>query len=159
MAVKENNGLIYGVGKVTFGGKEIGWLSQEGLQPKGEAKQTTPVYAAQVHDGPVDELVSTPSTVAFGFKLIQLNPEMCKDLFGAYEAPDGFEDLEGAFTVECVSGHTIEIPRARLSGELADSISMSGVLSYDCTVTCLKPTEAGKARYRIVPPQTEKTEG
>ncbi|MBD9093836.1 MAG: hypothetical protein EGQ20_15095 [Bacteroides oleiciplenus] len=163
MAVKENNGLIYGVGKVMFNGKEIGWVSQDGLQPKGEAKQTTPVYAAQVHDGPVDELVSTPSTIAFGFKLIQLIPEMCKDLFGgtissvdgAYEAPEGFKDLEGAFKVECVSGHTIEIPRARLSGELADSINMSGVLSYDCTVKCLKPTEAGKARYRIVPPQTE----
>ena len=163
MAVKENNGLIYGVGKVMFNGKEIGWVSQDGLQPKGEAKQTTPVYAAQVHDGPVDELVSTPSTIAFGFKLIQLIPEMCKDLFGgtissvdgAYAAPEGFKDLEGAFKVECVSGHTIEIPRARLSGELADSINMSGVLSYDCTVKCLKPTEAGKARYRIVPPQTE----
>ena len=82
MAVKDNNGLIYGIGKLKFNNKEIGWISQEGLSPKGEAKQTTPIYAAQVQDGPVDEITSSPGTTAFGFKLIQLKPEMCKDLFG-----------------------------------------------------------------------------
>ena len=163
MAIKENNGLVYGIGKLMFNSEEIGWISQEGLTSKGEARQTTPVYAAQVHDGPVDELVNTPSTTIFGFKLIQLQPEMCKKLFGgtiaasdgAYEPPTDFKDLEGLFVVECVSGHKIEIPRGKISGELADSVSMSGVLSYDCTVKCLKPMEDGKARYRIVPPQTE----
>lgn len=161
MAVKENNGLIYGVGKLKFNGKEIGWISQEGLSPKGEAKQTTPIYAAQVQDGPVDEITSNPGTTAFGFKLIQLEPAMCKELFGgtvaaadgAYEPPTEFKDLEGPFEVECVSGHKISIPRAKMSGELADSINMSGVLSYDCTVKCLKPLEANVARYRIIPPQ------
>lgn len=161
MAVKKNNGLVYGIGKLLFRGKEIGWISQDGLSPKGEAKQTTPVYAAQVHDGPVDELTSTPGTTAFGFKLIQLNAQNCVDLFGgtvneadgAYEAPDDFKDLEGPFVVECVSGHKIEVLRAKISGELADSINMSGVLSYDCTVKCLKPVEEGKKRFRIIPPQ------
>ena len=57
--------------------------------------------------------------------------------------------------MECVSGHKIEIPRAKMSGELADSINMNGVLSYDCTVKCLKPLETGVTRYRIVPPQTQ----
>lgn len=116
-----------------------------------------------MHDGPVAELTSNPGTTAFGFKLIQLKPEACKDLFGgtvatadgAYEPPAEFKDLEGPFEVECVSGHKIEIPRAQMSGELADSINMSGVLSYDCTVKCLKPLEEGVARYRIVPPQTQ----
>ena len=36
MAVKDNNGLIYGIGKLKFNNKEIGWISQEGLSPKGE---------------------------------------------------------------------------------------------------------------------------
>lgn len=40
-----------------------------------------------------------------------------------------------------------------MSGELADSINMSGVLSYDCTVKCLKPAGENVARYRIIPPQ------
>lgn len=78
MAVKDNNGLIYGIGTLKFNSEEIGWISQDGLSPKGEAKQTTPIYAAQVHDGPVDELTSNPGSTAFGFKLIQLTPEMCK---------------------------------------------------------------------------------
>ena len=163
MAVKENNGLVYGIGKLSFCGKEIGWITQDGLQSKGEAKQSTPVYAAQVHDGPVDELTSNPGSTAFGFKLIKLDAQNCVDLFGgsvnevdgAYEAPDDFKDLEGPFVVKCVSGHTIEVPWAKMSGQLADSINMSGVLCYDCTVKCLKPTEKGKNRYRIVPPQTE----
>ena len=60
MAVKENNGLIYGIGKLSFCGKEIGWISQDGLAPAGEDVQTTPIYAAQVTDGPVDELVTSP---------------------------------------------------------------------------------------------------
>lgn len=162
MAVKENNGLIYGIGKLKFNNKEIGWISQEGLSPKGEAKQTTPIFAAQVHDGPVDEITSNPGSIAFGFKLIQLKPEICKELFGgtigtqdgAYEPPVEFEDLEGPFEVECVSGHKIDIPRAKMSGELADSINMSGVLSYDCTVKCLKPLDKDTPRYRIIPPQT-----
>ena len=34
MAVKDNNGLIYGIGKLKFNNKEIGWISQEGLSPK-----------------------------------------------------------------------------------------------------------------------------
>ena len=121
MAVKDNNGLIYGIGTLKFNSEEIGWISQDGLSPKGEAKQTTPIYAAQVHDGPVDELTSNPGSTAFGFKLIQLTPEMCKKLFGgtvaaadgAYEPPTDFKDLEGPFEVECVSGYKIEIPRAR----------------------------------------------
>lgn len=167
MAVKDNKGLVYGIGELTFMGKKIGWISQEGLTAKGDAKQTTPIYAAQVHDGPVEEITSNPGTTAFGFKLIQLQPEMCKDLFGgtvaaadgAYEPPTEFKDLEGPFEVECVSGHKISIPRARMSGALADSINMSGVLSYDCTVTCLKPLEEGKARYRIIPPQEAAQEG
>lgn len=161
MAVKEDNGLIYGIGKLKFNNKEIGWISQEGLIPKGDAKQTTPIYAAQVHDGPVDEIVSNPGTIAFGFKLIQLKPENCKDLLGgtvsetdgAYEPPETFSDLEGEFEVDCVSGHKIQVPRAKMSGEFSDSINMNGVLGFDCTVKCLKPLEEGKKRYRIVPPQ------
>nr|DAP92578.1 MAG TPA: GW (Gly-Tryp) dipeptide domain [Caudoviricetes sp.] len=46
MAVKDNNGLIYGIGTLKFNSEEIGWISQDGLSPKGEAKQTTPIYAA-----------------------------------------------------------------------------------------------------------------
>lgn len=161
MAIKENNGLVYGIGKLKFNNKEIGWISQDGLSPKGEAKQTTAIYAAQVHDGPVDEITSNPGTTAFGFKLIQLTPEKCKDVLGgtvsatdgAYEPPADFKDLEGPFEVECVSGHKIEIPRAKISGELADAVNMNGTLSYDCTVKCLKPLEENKTRYRIVPPQ------
>ena len=36
MAVKDNNGLVYGIGKLKFNSKEIGWISQEGLSPKGD---------------------------------------------------------------------------------------------------------------------------
>ena len=161
MAVKENNGLIYGIGKLMFSGKEIGWISQDGLAPAGEDAQTTPIYAAQVPDGPVDELVTSPGTIAFSFTLIQLNAQNCVDLLGgeirekdgAYDPPEAFTNLEGPFEVDCVSGHKIEIPRGKINGKLANNINMSGVLGFACTVKCLKPTETGKKRYRIIPPQ------
>lgn len=163
MAVKENNGLIYGIGKLSFCGKEIGWISQDGLAPAGEDVQTTPIYAAQVTDGPVDELVTSPGSTAFTFTLIQLNAQSCVDLLGgevsakdgAYEPPESFTNLEGPFVVDCVSGHKIEIPRGKISGKITNNINMSGVLGFACTVKCLKPTETGKKRYRIIPPQAE----
>ena len=128
MAVKENNGLIYGIGKLMFSGKEIGWISQDGLAPAGEDAQTTPIYAAQVPDGPVDELVTSPGTIAFSFTLIQLNAQNCVDLLGGeISEKDGAYEPPEAFT--------------------------SGVLGFACTVKCLKPTETGKKRYRIIPPQ------
>ncbi len=163
MAVKENNGLVYGIGKLTFCGKVIGWISQDGLAAAGEDAQTTPIYAAQVPDGPVDELVTSPGTTAFNFTLIQLHAQNCVDLLGgevsetdgAYEPPETFTNLEGPFGVDCVSGHKIEIPRGKISGKLANNLNMSGVLGFLCTLKCLKPTEEGKKRYRIIPPQAE----
>lgn len=166
MAEKENNGLIYGIGTLSFCGKEIGWISQDGLTMAGEDAQTTPIYAAQVTDGPVDELVTSPGTTAFSFTLIQLNAQNCVDLLGgevnaadgAYEPPEKFTNLEGPFVVECVSGHKIEIPRGKINGKLANNINMSGVLGFACTVKCLKSTEKGKKRYRMIPPQEDAQE-
>lgn len=100
MAVKENNGLIYGIGKLSFCGKEIGWISQDGLAPAGEDVQTTPIYAAQVTDGPVDELVTSPGSTAFTFTLIQLNAQSCVDLLGGeVSAKDGHTNLPRALPI------------------------------------------------------------
>ena len=62
-------------------------------------------------------------------------------------------DIETPITIECGSGHTIEIERAKLSGSFANAINRKGVLGYKCKIQVLQPTDATKKAITITPPQ------
>ena len=76
------DGLIYGLAHLKFKGKEIGLISEEGLQPAGSAPSTTDIYAAQVKDGPVMTLTTNPGKKAFTCTLIELNAESLVNTIG-----------------------------------------------------------------------------
>ncbi|MDR0937989.1 MAG: hypothetical protein LBN29_01350 [Mediterranea sp.] len=137
--------LIYGIALVKFGGVEIGWLSQDGLQPAGTAPSSTPIYAAQVKDGPVISLLTTPGLTAFTATLIDLSAEAMINVIGGttddnggYEPPEKWEK-SGVMDIKCDSGHTIRLYNAKVSGtDFGNGINTSNVLGLGIRIEVMK---------------------
>lgn len=153
-----SNGLIYGIASVKFKNKEIGYISQDGLQPAGNAPSFTDIYAAQVQSGPVGSLMSSPGSDAFTFNLIQLKAENLADTVGGTAGADGSWTppltviSNGQMDIKTISGHIFRIFNARLSRNgMQNGINMSNVLSFGFRVDMELPAD-GSAFYKIFPP-------
>lgn len=153
-----SNGLIYGVGAVKFKSKTIGYISQDGMQPAGNAPSFTDIFAAQVQSGPVGSLMSSPGSDAFTFNLIQLKAENLVDTIGGTAGTDGSWTppltvmSNGPMDITTMSGHTIRIFNARLSRNgMQNGINMSNVLAFGFRVDMELPAD-GSAFYKIFPP-------
>lgn len=154
----ESDGILYGVESIHFQGKELGWISEEGLTPGGEAPTKTRIYAAQKRDAPVKVLKSNPGTMLWSFVLIQLMASNLVDVMGGtaevdgtYTPDEGEKELQGVFDLKLVSGQTIRMYNALLTANFANNINMSGVLGVSCEIEVMKP-EGGGASYKIFPP-------
>lgn len=153
-----NDGLIYGLDELVFGTKTFGFISEEGLQAGGDAPSTTQIRAAQKGNSVVKNLITTPGSKQFTFTLIQLKGENFVDVFGGtvdtkgiYSAPAKEEIKEGVAKIKCASGHTIVIPKASLSGNLAQALNLSQTLAVSCTMDILTP-DGLEAPFKIYPP-------
>jgi hypothetical protein len=154
-----DDGIIYGLSKLTFDGKVFGYIKEEGLSAGGDAPSKTLIRAAQAKNAVVKVLVTTPGSKKFTFNLIQLKGANFQDVFGGsvnattgvYTAPVAEAVQEGAALIEFESGHVLEIFRASLVGNLAGAISMSEVLSINCELEILIP-EDGSAPFKMYPP-------
>jgi hypothetical protein len=150
---------IYGLNKLTFGGKVLGYIKDDGLSAGGDAPSKTQIRAAQVKNAVVKVLVTTPGSKKFTFNLIQLKGADFKDVFGGtvdattgvYTAPATEDVREGAAVIECHSGHAIEIERASLTGNLAGAINLTETLSIACEMEILIP-EGGGSPFKVYPP-------
>ena len=153
-----SDGFIYGLDKLTFGGKEFGYISEEGLTPGGDAPTTTQIRAAQAHNAVVKTLFTTPGSKQFTFSLIQLKGESWQDVFGGdvdadgvYSAPAIEAIQEGKAVINCSSGHTIVVQKASLVGNLANAINLTQTLAISCTMEILVPAD-GSSPFQIYPP-------
>lgn len=154
----EDDGILYGVESIHFKGKELGYISEEGMAPGGESPSKTRVFAAQKRDAPIKVLKSSPGTKLWTFTLIQLMAQNMVDVMGGTAEPDGSytpaEDeveLQGVFDLKCVSGHTIRMYNALLTSNFANNINMSGVLGIACEIEMQKPTDGGPS-FKMFPP-------
>lgn len=154
----ENDGFIYGLDLFKFGGKELGYISEDGLEWGGDKPEKVKINAAQVKGGPVKVITKGNGTNVITFKLIQLLGQNCKDVMGGevddkgtYTPPLRVEDLEGAADIKCDSGHTIRIFRGNLSTKISGKISGGEVLGIDCEFEVLQPAD-GSAAYKIFSP-------
>lgn len=144
------DGLIFGLAHLKFKGKEIGLISDEGLQPAGSAPSTTDIYAAQLKDGPAITLTTNPGKKAFSCTLIQLDAESLvdtiggtKDDKGSWEPPEKWEET-GVMDVVTDSGETLRFFNAKVTGsDFANGINSSNVLGLALTIELLKDS-AGK---------------
>ncbi|NDW13204.1 hypothetical protein D0T50_09890 [Bacteroides sp. 214] len=156
----ENDGILYGVKSLKFSNNQLGYISEDGLAPGGEAPSKTRIFAAQKRDTPIKVLKSNPGTKLWSFTLIQLDAaNLVKVMGGSNEngvyTPDSDDvELQGVFDLECVSGHTIRMHNALLTANFANNINMSGVLGVACEIEMMKPEDGG-ASFTIYPPNAE----
>lgn len=153
-----NDGFIYGLDLLKFGEKELGYISEDGLEWGGDKAEKVKINAAQVKNGPVKIITKGTGTNVITFKLIQLIGANCKDVMGGevdedgtYTPPVKVENLEGKVDVKCDSGHTIRIFNGSLSAKPAGKISGSELFSIDCELEMLAPAD-GTAPYKIYAP-------
>lgn len=150
--------FIYGLDSLTFMKKELGYISEEGLQWGGDKPEKVKINAAQVKTGPVKIITKNAGTQLISFKLIQLDGENCKAVMGGevgedgtYTPPVAVSDLEGVADIKCDSGHTIRVFNGSLSAKPAGNINGSEVLKLECELEMMVPVGGG-APYKIYEP-------
>ena len=156
-----DDGYIFQLGNIFFDRKQIGYVSEEGLQAGGDAPSTTQVRAAQLGNAVVKTLVTTPGTNRFTFTLIQLLGEKIQDVFGGTVAPNGDYTaprvqvpMEGKLLIVAESGHKFKAQRASLVGNFANSVSLQNTLAIACTIEILTPG-SGEPFKILAPDSTE----
>lgn len=156
--------IIYGIAKVTFCEKVMGYLDESGLTPAGSAATYQDIYSAQIKDGPVITLTTNPGKKAFTCNLIQMAAENLIDVIGGtkdengnWEPPEKWEKT-GVMDIACDSGHTIRLFNAKVTGnDFANGLSSSNVLGLGLGIELLKDT-AGK-RMKIFAPGIDPATG
>ena len=156
--------FIYGLAKVLFCKKAIGYIDEQGLQPAGNAPTQQDIYAAQVKDGPVLTITSNPGKKAFTCNLIQLNAKGLSETIGGeadengnWTPPEKWEKV-GVMDVVCDSGHTIRLYNAKISGnDFANGINSQNVLALALNIEAMKDS-TGK-RLKIFAPGVDPETG
>ena len=70
-----NKDFLYGLSKMTFAGKTVGYIEKDSFEWGGSAPESVDVEAEQVPDAPVLTLVQKNGTIAPKFNMIQLNSQ------------------------------------------------------------------------------------
>ena len=155
---QENDGAIYGVKKISFNGVELGYISEDGLQPGGEQPTKTRIWAAQKRNAPFAVIKSTPGSKMWTFTMIQLTPENMVqvnggsvDDDGSYSAPEEEMELHGVFDIEATSGHTLRINNGKLTANFANGFNFTTTLGLACELE-MQETAQGVPTYKIYPP-------
>ena len=164
MAVKENDGAIYGVKNIKFNGVPLGLISEDGLQPGGDAPTKTRVWAAQKRNAPFAVIKSNPGTKVWTFVLIELIPENIVQVAGgkveadgSYTPPAEDVELEGVVDIDTVSGHTMRLNKGLLTSTFANGFNFTTTLGLACELEMQEPGGEEPA-YKIYPPGVEPPE-
>lgn len=157
----EDDGFMYGLDRLVFGGVDFGYISEEGLQPNITEAEKVQVRAAQMRNAVVKEFESKAEIIGFSFKLLQLTTAKgWKDAFGGmvddkgvYAYPIKKDKKEGKMTIHCASGHVIEADKVSLTANLADGLNMNNTLTIECKVTFIVPDgENVENLFKVYPP-------
>ena len=150
-----NKDFLYGLSKMTFAGKTVGYIEKDSFEWGGKAPESVDVDAEQVPDAPVLTLVQKNSTVAPKFNMIQLNYENMAALLGGHatatgwEAPTDLLQLSGECLIDTPSGKRIKIPNAVLLSNLGGKLTLTEVSKIECQLKVMKPAD-GTAPYSII---------
>lgn len=135
--------FVHGLKQLKFGGKVVGYISEDGLDWGGDDPTTVDVFAAQVPASPVVQLIDNPGTDVLKFDLIQLNAQNIADVAGGtvqgttWKAPAVKKPKEGAFEVLTHSGHKIDAGKCSLVASLKGKIKGKELFKVSCTMTIL----------------------
>ena len=150
-----NKDFLYGLSKMTFAGKTVGYIEKDSFEWGGKAPESVDVDAEQVPDAPVLILMQKNSTVEPKFNMIQLNYENMAALLGGkstatgWEAPTDLLQLSGECLIDTPSGKRIKIPNAVLLSNLGGKLTLTEVSKIECQLKVMKPAD-GTAPYSII---------
>lgn len=150
-----NKDFLYGLSKMTFAGKTVGYIEKDSFEWGGKAPESVDVDAEQVPDAPVLTLVQKNSTVEPKFNMIQLNYENMAALLGGHatvtgwEAPTDLLQLSGECLIDTPSGKRIKIPNAVLLSNLGGKLTLTEVSKIECQLKVMKPAD-GTAPFSII---------
>lgn len=150
-----NKDFLYGLSKMTFSNKEVGYIEKYSFEWGGTAPESVDVEAEQVPDAPVLVLSQKNGTIAPTFNMIQLNYANLAAMLGgtatdtSWSAPTELVQLTGACTIDTPSGKRISIPNAMLLANLDGKLTLTEVSKVACTLKVMKPSD-GSAPYQIL---------
>lgn len=150
-----NKDFLYGLSKMTFAGKTVGYIEKDSFEWGGKAPESVDVDAEQVPDAPVLTLVQKNSTVEPKFNMIQLNYENMAALLGGkstatgWEAPTDLLQLSGECLIDTPSEKRIKIPNAVLLSNLGGKLTLTEVSKIECQLKVMKPAD-GTAPFSII---------
>lgn len=150
-----NKDFLYGLSKMTFAGKTVGYIEKDSFEWGGKAPESVDVDAEQVPDAPVLTLVQKNSTVEPKFNMIQLNYENMAALLGGHATATGWEvptdllQLSGECLIDTPSGKRIKIPNAVLLSNLGGKLTLTEVSKIECQLKVMKPAD-GTAPFSII---------
>jgi hypothetical protein len=154
-----NKRFIYGIGEVTFNGKQLGYIEKGSWDWGGTKPESTDIEAEQVPDAPVLVLANKNGSISPTFNLIQLDYEnlhlaLGGELVGSegaytgWKAPTSVIQLSGAVVIKFASGQKCTIPNAQLLSNLSGKLTLTEVSKIECQLKVMKP-ENGGAPYEI----------
>ena len=164
MTANVNKNFLYGLSKLSFGTKEVGWIEKDSFDFNGKQPESVDINAEQVPDAPVLTLAQSNGTIVPKFNMIQLNYANLVLLLGGklikkqasdpddkaigWEAPKDLIQLSGPWKIETPAGKKIEIANGTLVSNLGGKLSLKEVAKIECQLNVLKP-EDGSAPYSI----------
>lgn len=139
------DGIVLLLAKITFGGKQIGLISEEGVEWGGNDPEYLEVIAAQTRST-VKKVLKKAGTTEMKFKLIELKPQNLVDTIGGsvdstipgkWNAPIVPVLKEGPLEIETVTGQVITAAKATLDGKVGGTIGSDDPLGVNCTITVI----------------------
>ena len=154
-----NKNFIYGIAKVTFENKEIGYIEKGSWEWGGTKPESVEVEAEQVPDAPVLTLLQKNGMISPSFSLIKLDYASLQQVLGgtttgttpnftAWNAPTSLIQLSGEWKINFVSGQTMTIPNGTLIANLGGKLTLTEVSKVECQIKVNKP-EGNAAPYSI----------
>lgn len=160
-----SDGIIYGLAELKFKDKTIGYIDETGLTPAGNNPQFLEIRAAQNLAGPIKTILSDPGSTAFTFNLIKLNATELSNILGGEPdenggwVPPATVFAEGACIIKCHSGHSFNIPNAKISRNgFPNGINMQSVFAYGFRID-FQPTKEAPAGFKQYPPGVDPSTG
>lgn len=156
--MSELTGAVYGLKALKHNGKELGLISEDGMQPGGDSPTKTRIWAAQKRNAPFVVLKTTPGTKVWTFTLIELRAKNIEQVMGGkadeqgnYTPPTDDKDVGGVFDIECTSGQTIRVYNGVLTCNFANGINFSNVLGISCELE-MQDAGEGKPAFKVFAP-------
>ncbi|WP_289065599.1 hypothetical protein [uncultured Alistipes sp.] len=154
-SAKAHDGFIYGLEALIFNGKELGLISNDGLNWGGDDPSTNKVWAAQKRSAPVKEIEENPGTNEIEFDLIELKPENIVQVMGGTTSKDGKKwnapakriRLEGPVVIRSADGSETVAAKVSLLASPKGKYDYSDVMKIHCKMTFLLPDDPEASPY------------